>query len=48
MPDEVNDARFEKYRRLESKLRSIDINTMTPVAALVALQEITEEAKEND
>ena len=48
MPDEVNDARSEKYSRIEAKLRSIDINTMTPVAALVALQEITEEAKEND
>ena len=48
MPDEVNDARSEKYSRLEAKLRSIDVNTMTPVAALVALQEITEEAKEND
>lgn len=48
MPDEVKDSRYEKYSRLEAKLRSIDINTMTPVAALVALQEITEEAKEND
>lgn len=48
MPDEVNDARNEKYSRLEAKLRSMDVNTMTPVAALVALQEITEEAKEAD
>ena len=48
MPDEVKDSRYEKYSRLEAKLRALDINTMTPVAALVALQEITEEAKEND
>lgn len=48
MPDEVGDARFERYKRLENRLRSIDVNTMTPVAALVALQELTSEAKEQD
>ena len=32
-----------KYRHLASKLSEIDINTMTPVSALVKLQEIIEE-----
>ena len=45
MPDEVMKADHGKYMQLETKLRSLDINTMTPVAALVALQEIIEEAK---
>jgi DNA mismatch repair protein MutS len=32
-----------KYRRLASRISDIDINTMTPVSALVKLQEIIEE-----
>ena len=48
MPDEVKDSRYEKYSRLEAKLRAMDVNTMTPVAALVALQEIIEEAREDN
>ena len=36
-----------KYRHLASKISEIDINTMTPVSALVKLQEIIEEVKSN-
>ena len=48
MPDEVRNADDSRYSRLAAKLRSMDINTMTPVAALVALQEIIEEAREDN
>jgi len=48
MPDEVRNADDSRYSRLAEKLRSMDINTMTPVAALVALQEIIEEAREDN
>ncbi len=36
-----------KYRHLASKISDIDINTMTPVSALVKLQEIIEEVNNN-
>jgi len=36
-----------KYRHLASKISGIDINTMTPVSALVKLQEIIEEVNNN-
>ena len=48
LPDEVQATDAEKYSRLEARLRSIDVNNLTPVAALVTLQEIVEEAKEED
>jgi DNA mismatch repair protein MutS len=47
LPDEVSDPDAEKYRQLASRLGSMDINRMTPVAALVALQEIIEEIRED-
>jgi DNA mismatch repair protein MutS len=33
----------ERYARLEEKLRNIDVNVMTPVEALIKLQELKEE-----
>ncbi len=50
LPDEIResiDPDAEKYKRLASRLNSIDVNKMTPVAALVALQEIKEEVSED-
>ena len=51
LPDEVRqtvtDPAAEKYERLAGKISSMDINTMTPVAALVALQEIIEDVRED-
>ncbi len=45
MPEEaLSVPDYSKYERLREKLRSMDVNTMTPVAALVALQDIIEEA----
>ena len=48
LPEIMNDPDpdAERYRSLAGKIKSIDINTMTPVAALVALQDIIEEVKE--
>ena len=52
LPDEIRetvaDPNAEKYRHLAAKISSMDINNMTPVAALVALQEIMEEIREDD
>ena len=40
LAEEGINADAAKYRHLASKLSEIDINTMTPVSALVKLQEI--------
>jgi DNA mismatch repair protein MutS len=48
MPGEIGhdeDSEAAKFRELAKKLNSLDINTMTPVSALVALQDIIEEVK---
>ena len=45
MPETVMDADAERYRELSAKLGAIDINTLTPVAALVKLQELIESVK---
>lgn len=41
--DEAISADAEKFRQIAAKLRETDINRITPVAALVALQDIMEE-----
>ena len=46
MPEDIpgaEDADAERYRHLAGMLKDIDINTMTPVAALVKLQEVISE-----
>ena len=43
LAEEGINADAAKYRHLASKIGEIDINTMTPVSALVKLQEIIEE-----
>ncbi len=43
LAEEGMSADAAKYRHLASKISDIDINTMTPVSALVKLQEIIEE-----
>ena len=43
LAEEGLSADAAKYRHLASKISDIDINTMTPVSALVKLQEIIEE-----
>ena len=43
LAEEGISADAAKYRHLASKIGEIDINTMTPVSALVKLQEIIEE-----
>ena len=43
LAEEGISADAAKYRHLASKIGEIDINTMTPVSALVKLQEILEE-----
>ena len=43
LAEEGRNADAAKYRHLASKISEIDINTMTPVSALVKLQEIIEE-----
>jgi len=43
LAEEGISADAAKYRHLASKISDIDINTMTPVSALVKLQEIIEE-----
>ena len=43
LAEEGLNADAAKYRHLASKIGEIDINTMTPVSALVKLQEIIEE-----
>jgi hypothetical protein len=43
LAEEGINADAAKYRHLASKISGIDINTMTPVSALVKLQEIIEE-----
>ncbi len=46
LAEEGISADAAKYRHLASKISDIDINTMTPVSALVKLQEIIEEFSE--
>lgn len=46
--DGYSDPDAEKYRALRSKISAMDINKMTPVAALVALQDIIEEVRDID
>ena len=43
LKEEGLNADAAKYRHIASKISEIDINTMTPVSALVKLQEIIEE-----
>ena len=43
LADEAISADAEKFRQIAAKLRETDINRITPVAALVALQDIMEE-----
>ena len=46
LAEEGMSADAAKYRHLASKLKEIDINTMTPVSALVKLQEIIGEVSD--
>jgi DNA mismatch repair protein MutS len=43
LADEAISADAEKFRQIAAKLKETDINRITPVAALVALQDIMEE-----
>ena len=43
LADEALSADAEKFRQIAAKLKETDINRITPVAALVALQDIIEE-----
>jgi DNA mismatch repair protein MutS len=43
LAEESLNADAARYRHIASKISDIDINTMTPVSALVKLQEIIEE-----
>ena len=47
LKNEAANADAARYRQLAAKLRSMDINRMTPVAAMVALQELTEDVNDN-
>ena len=47
MKKEAENADAERYRKLSAKLSNMDINRMTPVAAMVALQELIEEVNDN-
>lgn len=47
MKKEAENADAERYRKLSAKLSGMDINRMTPVAAMVALQELIEEVNDN-
>ena len=48
LAEEGISADAAKYRHLASKIGEIDINTMTPVSALVKLQEIIEEFNDRE
>lgn len=50
LPDEIaenTDPEAERYRHIAAMLRDTDINRMTPVAALVKLQELIDEVNDN-
>ena len=51
MPDEVKeqgiDPDADRYRYIRDMLKDVDINRMTPVAAMVKLQEIIDEINDN-
>ena len=46
LADEAARADAGKFRRLASKLSETDVNRMTPVAALLKLQEIIDDISE--
>ena len=46
LADEAVRADAEKFRNIASKLKETDINRMTPVAALIKLQEIIDDISE--
>ncbi len=51
MPDEIKeqgiDPDADRFRHLKNSIKDIDINKMTPVAAMVKLQEIIEDINDN-
>ena len=43
----ADDGYSEKYRHLAGRIKALDINNMTPVAALVAMQDLIEEVSDD-